>query len=113
MNGNAVLAWICVAGFSFATAWAQFAGSPVPFAGLREFSPPLLGWSLVFATALLALFLTLSRFHTRRRLRACCAFSAMLFLVVGFFASPVAAVLLAFISANLFRETRAAPRAQH
>jgi len=106
MNGNAVLAWISVAGFSLATAWAQFAESPLPLAGLRGFSPPVLGWSLVLATLPLAIFLTMGRFHTRTRLRAGSAYSAALFLAVAFFASMVAPVLLIFISASLFKETR-------
>lgn len=104
MNRNALLAWLSVARFAFATAWAQFGGSPIPFAGLREFSPPVLGWSLVMATAILALFLSLPRLHTRRRLLACSAYSGTLFVVVGFFASMVAPILLAFISIRLFRK---------
>ena len=107
-NGNAILAWISAAAFAFATAWAQFADTPIGFAGLREFGPPALAWSVVLVTALMALFLSLPRLHTRARLVACSAFSFLLFMVVAFFTSPVAAMLLAFISGNLFRETRLA-----
>ena len=63
MNGNAILAWISVAGFAFASAWPFFSDQPLPFLGLRGFSDPVFAWPLVLLTASLAIFLLLRRFH--------------------------------------------------
>ncbi|HET7670806.1 MAG TPA: hypothetical protein VFK84_10395 [Burkholderiales bacterium] len=113
MNGNAILAWISVAGFTFASAWPLFSDQPLPFLGLRGFSSPVFAWPLVLLTASLAVFLSLPRLHTRARLVACIFISFGLFMAIAFLASPVAPMLLAFISGNLFRETRLPPQAQH
>lgn len=113
MKTNAFLAWFSAAGFAFASAWPFFSDQPVPFLGLRGFSDPAIAWPLVLLTASLAVFLSMPRFHTRARLVACIFFSFGLFMAIAFLASPVAPMLLAFISGNLFRETRIPPQAQH
>ena len=108
MKANAALAWLCVVGFTVGAAWPLVFGEPVPLVGLRGFSTSPMAWPVVLATAFFALYLSLPRLHTRNRLVAGIAVSITLFIVVAFFIGMAAGVLLVFLAANLYRETRLA-----
>ncbi len=65
---------------------------------------PYVGWPLTAVTLIMALFLSFPSIVSRDRLLICAGFSFCLFLVVTFYVSPVAALMLGFIAANIIRE---------
>jgi len=103
-KGNAPLAWIAGLGFLIAVCWPHFSESELPLAGLRNLAAPHIGWPLTVVTLIMALFLSLPSVLSRDRLLICAGFSLCLFLVVTFYVSPVAALILGFIGANIIRE---------
>jgi hypothetical protein len=56
----------------------------------------------------MAVFLSIPPLLSRERLLICAGFSLCLFLVVAFYASMAAAVIFAFVGANIIRENRRA-----
>lgn len=106
LSGNAPLAWIAALGFFFAVMWPYLVQGELPLAGLRQLTAPHIGWPLTAITVLMALFLSLPALQTRERLLICAGFALCLYLVVTFYVSPIAPLLLLFIGVNLVRETR-------
>jgi hypothetical protein len=103
-KGNAALAWVAVLGFLVAVSWPHFSVSELPLAGLRSLTAPHVGWPLVVVTLIMALFLSFPSVLSRDRLLIYAGFSLCLFLVVTFYVSPVAALLLGFLGVNIIRE---------
>jgi len=104
LNGSAPLAWLAAIGFFIAVSWPHFSESALPLVGLRSLTAPHVGWPLTVATLIMALFLSFPRILSRDRLLICAGFSLCLFLVVTFYVSPVAALMLGFIAANIIRD---------
>jgi hypothetical protein len=90
----------------FAAWWPHFSESELPLVGLRNLSSPLIGWPLTLITFGMAFFLSFPDFLSRERLLVCAGFSFCLFVVVAFYASPVAAGIFVLIGAYLVRESR-------
>jgi hypothetical protein len=109
-NGNALLAWMSVAGFLVAVSWPRFFPSELPLPGLRNLSAAHVGWPLVLVALAIAVFLSVPGWLSKERLLICAGFSICVFLGVAFYVSPVAAILFLFIGANLVRENLAAGR---
>ena len=109
-SGNALLAWISVAGFLAAVSWSYFFPSEFPLVGLRNLSAPHVGWPLVLVALVMAVFLSVPGWLSKERLLICAGFSFCVFLGVAFYVSPVAAILFLFIGANLVRANMAAGR---
>ncbi len=105
-KGNAALAWITALAFFIAVSWPHISESALPLMGLRNLTPPYVGWPLTLVTLFMASFLSFPRLLSRDRLLICAGFSFCLFLVVSFYVSPVAAAMFLFIGANILRETR-------
>lgn len=110
-TGNAPLAWVAALAFTIAVSWGQVSASPRPLLGLRNLTAPQVGWPLAIVTFLLALFLSCPGLLSRDRLLICAGFSLCLFVVVAFYASPVAAGIFLFIGANIIRGSSSEPRA--
>lgn len=106
MNGNAPLAWIAALGFFIAVVWPHLSETELPLMGLRNLTAPHIGWPLTVITLIIALFLSFPRILSRDRLLICAGFSLCLYLVVTFYVSPVAPLLLLFIGVNIIRETK-------
>ena len=106
LKGSAPLAWIAAIAFLFAAWWPHFSKSALPLVGLRNLSTPLIGWPLTVVALAMAVFLSFPALLTKDRLLICAGFSFCLFMVVAFYASPVAAVIFVLIGANLVRESR-------
>ena len=104
LNGSAPLAWIAAIGFFVAVSWSHFSESQLPLMGLRNLTAPYVGWPLTAVTLIMALFLSFPSIVSRDRLLICAGFSFCLVLVVTFYVSPVAALMLGFIAANIIRE---------
>ena len=104
LNGSAPLAWVAVIGFLVAVSWSRFSDTELPLMGLRGLAAPHVGWPLTVVTLIMALLLSFPSILSRDRLLVCAGFSLCLFLVVTFYVSPVAALLLGFIAANIIRE---------
>lgn len=104
-NGNAPLAWIAVLGFFIAASWPNISEAELPLLGLRNLTLPNVGWPLTVVTLIMALFLSFPRILSRDRLLICAGFSFCLYLVVAFYVSPVAPLLLLFIGVNILRES--------
>ena len=105
LNGSAPLAWVAAMGYFVAVSWSHVSDSELPLLGLRSLTAPRVGWPLTIATLIMALFLSFPTILSRDRLLICAGFSLCLFVVVTFYVSPVAALLLGFIAANIIRET--------
>ena len=105
LKGSAPLAWLAAIGFFVAVSWPHFSESELPLMGLRSLTAPHVGWPLTVVTLIMALFLSFPSILSRDRLLICAGFSLCLFLVVTFYVSPVAALMLGFIAANIIRET--------
>ena len=108
LNGNAPLAWIAALGFLFAVSWPHFSATELPLMGLRNLAVPIIGWPLSAVTLGMALFLSFPGILSRERLLICAGFSLCLYLVVTFYVSPVAPLLLLFIGVNIIRDSRQA-----
>lgn len=106
-RGHALLAWVGVAGFLTAAVWPSVSSSALPLLGLRNLTAPFVGWPLTVVTAAMAIFLSIPAWLSRERLLMCAGFSFCLFLVVAFYASPVAAIIFFFIGVNIVRDVRA------
>jgi len=106
LKGSAPLAWIATLAFLFAAWWPHFSTSALPLVGLRNLSTPLIGWPLTIVTCGMAVFLSLPNLLSKSRLLICAGFSFCLFVVVAFYASPVAAGVFALIGGGLVRESR-------
>jgi hypothetical protein len=104
LNGNAPLAWIAAFGFFVAVSWPHFSESEIPLMGLRNLTAPHVGWPLTVVTLIMALFLSAPSVLSRDRLLICAGFSLCLYLVVTFYVSMVAPLLLLFIGVNIIRE---------
>jgi hypothetical protein len=104
LNGSAPLAWIAALGFFVAVSWPHFSASELPLMGLQNLTAPRVGWPLAVVTSIMALFLSFPSVLSRDRLLICAGFSLCLFLVVTFYVSPGAALLLGFTGANIIRE---------
>ena len=109
-KGNALLAWMSVAGFLVAVSWPHFFPSELPLPGLRNLSAAHVGWPLVLVALAMAVFLSVPGWLSKERLLICAGFSFCVFLGVAFYVSPVAAILFLFIGANLVRENMATGR---
>ena len=109
-KGTAPLAWVAAVAFSFAALWPHYSASALPLVGLQNLTNPLIGWPLAGVTSAMALLLSLPGFLTNERLLIIAGFSFCLFVVTAFYASPVAAVILLLIGANLVREARSPNR---
>ena len=72
--------------------------------GLRNLTAPHVGWPLTVVTLIMALFLSAPSVLSRDRLLICAGFSLCLYLVVTFYVSMVAPLLLLFIGVNIIRE---------
>jgi hypothetical protein len=105
LNGNAPLAWIAALGFLFAVSWSHFSETELPLIGLQNLTVPIIGWPLSMVTLSMALFLSFPSILTRERLLIFAGFSLCLYLVVTFYVSPVAPLLLLFIGVNIIRES--------
>jgi len=103
--GNAPLAWVAALGFFIAVSWPHLSETELPLIGLRNLAAPIVGWPLAVVTLIMALFLSFPSILTRDRLLICAGFSLCLYLVVTFYVSPVAPLLLLFIGVNLIRES--------
>jgi hypothetical protein len=110
-KGSAALAWVATIAFLLAAWWPYYSESALPLIGLRNLTNPLIGWPLALITLAMAMFLSFPKFLSKERLLICAGFSFCLFVVTVFYASPVAAVVFAFIGANLVRESRLPNRA--
>lgn len=106
LNGNAPLAWIAALGFLFAVSWSHFSETELPLMGLRNLTVPIIGWPLSAVTLSMALFLSFPSILSRERLLILAGFSLCLYLVVTFYVSPAAPLLLLFIGVNIIRESR-------
>ena len=104
LNGNAPLAWIAALGFFVAVSWPHFSETELPLLGLRNLTAPHIGWPLTVTTLTIALFLSFPRILSRERLLVCAGFSLCLYLVVTFYVSMVAPLMLLFIGVNIIRE---------
>lgn len=109
-NGNALLAWISVAGFLVAVSWPQFFPSELPLPGLRNLSAAHVGWPLVLVALVMAVFLSVPGWLSKERLLICAGFSFCMFFGVTFYVSPGAAIPFLFIGGNLVRQTMATGR---
>ena len=104
LNGNAPLAWIAALGFFVAVSWPHFSETELPLLGLRNLTAPHIGWPLTLITLIMALFLSFPSILSRDRLLICAGFSLCLYLVVTFYVSMVAPLMLLFIGVNIIRE---------
>lgn len=104
LSGNAPLAWITALGFVIAVSWPNFSETELPLMGLRNLTAPHVGWPLTVVTLIMALFLSFPSILSRDRLLIFAGFSFCLYLVVTFYVSPVAPLLILFIGVNTIRE---------
>ena len=104
LNGNAPLAWITALGFFLAVSWPHLSAAQLPLVGLRNLTAPRVGWPLTAVTLVMALFLSFPTILSRDRLLICAGFSLCLYLVVTFYVSMVAPLLLLVMAVNTIRE---------
>ncbi len=104
LNGNAPLAWVAALGFFIAVSWPHFSKTELPLIGLRNLTAPHIGWPLTLITLIMALFLSFPSILSRDRLLICAGFSLCLYLVVTFYISLIAPLMLLFIGVNIIRE---------
>jgi hypothetical protein len=104
LNGNAPLAWIAALGFFVAVSCPHFSETELPLMGLRNLTAPHIGWPLTLITLIMAMFLSFPSILSRDRLLIFAGFSLCLYLVVTFYVSMVAPLILLFIGVNIIRE---------
>lgn len=107
-NGNALLAWLAVAGFAAAALWPHLFGGEIPLVGLRGLSDVHVGAPLVIVSLAMAVFLSVPAWAGRDSLLVCAGASLCLFAVVTYVVGASAALPFALIGGNILREHRAA-----